>query len=310
MMKEPASYLFEVSVIVLSYNSDINKFYKTLNSIISQKGVTLEIIVCDDGSNIRQDKELHDFFANNGFTSYQIIMQDRNVGTVSNFYSGLENAKGKYSKVISPGDYLVNDNVLCEWVRFLECNAADWSFSDTYYYKNDNGNERFIRVRALPQSIRPYLKGKKKECMWNYWVMHDNANGASIIGTTQIQLALCRLIKDNSVRYCEDLIWFLAMFYGNVACYYPKAVVCYDYGTGISTSNSAIWRDRLQRDVSIVYQMILNEKNPSHFQQMIQKAISKKTKFEKFFIKGKIYHWLKWRFFPRLTNIPEEDIYK
>ena len=39
-----------VSVIVLTYNPDREKLFATLNSIIIQENIDIEIIVSDDGS--------------------------------------------------------------------------------------------------------------------------------------------------------------------------------------------------------------------------------------------------------------------
>ena len=41
---------YDVSIIVATYNPDLNKLMSTLLSIIIQKGIKFEIIVTDDGS--------------------------------------------------------------------------------------------------------------------------------------------------------------------------------------------------------------------------------------------------------------------
>ena len=44
--------MFDITILVAIYNADINKLIHTLYSIIIQKEVGFEIIVCDDGSRI------------------------------------------------------------------------------------------------------------------------------------------------------------------------------------------------------------------------------------------------------------------
>ena len=48
--------MIDVSVIVVMYNPVLDKLYKTLDSIICQKGVSFEIILCDDGSGMWMKK--------------------------------------------------------------------------------------------------------------------------------------------------------------------------------------------------------------------------------------------------------------
>lgn len=43
-------------IIVVIYNQDLNRIIQTLDSIVIQEGVSFEIIVCDDGSNMRFEK--------------------------------------------------------------------------------------------------------------------------------------------------------------------------------------------------------------------------------------------------------------
>ena len=42
--------MIQVSIIVLTYNSDWKKLCKTIKSAASQKKIDFEIVVCDDGT--------------------------------------------------------------------------------------------------------------------------------------------------------------------------------------------------------------------------------------------------------------------
>ena len=48
----------EVTVIVVTYNQDLNKIIETLDSIVIQEEISFEIIICDDGSIMRFENEL------------------------------------------------------------------------------------------------------------------------------------------------------------------------------------------------------------------------------------------------------------
>ena len=54
--------MFDITILVAIYNADINKLIHTLYSIIIQKEVGFEIIVCDDGSRIDLTDQIEEFF--------------------------------------------------------------------------------------------------------------------------------------------------------------------------------------------------------------------------------------------------------
>lgn len=296
-----------VSVIVVTYNQELKKIIKTLGSIVIQEGVFFEIIICDDGSNIRYEDELKSYFSRRGFTNYTLIFHEKNVGTVSNYYSGLKVAKGKYSKLISPGDYLTNKRILKDWVQFLEEKNAAWSFSDVCYYRNENEKMIFFSGKSMPQMIRPYIVNDISRCIWNYIAIQDVAHGAAIIGKTQIQKYYCERIKDKGIVYCEDFIYRLMMFYGIVGHYFSKTTICYEVGTGISTMGNDIWIKKLLKDKKNLTRIMLDEKNKSDQQKKMIKALIiyvKKNKISQIFIRGKLLSWVRRSLYPRLSAIP------
>ena len=159
----------------------------------------------------------------------------------------------------------------------------------------------------MPQNIRPYSLNDKNKCMWNYLAINDIANGAAIIGKTQVQKIFCGIIKSYGIKYCEDMIYRLMTFYGIIGCYFPKSVICYEYGTGISSSRNNIWQKRKNKDLKNLIQIMLDERNNTDLQKQLLKAYikyCKKGKIRKIFIKGKLFLGMKRYFRPRLTSIP------
>ena len=297
-----------VSVIVITYNQDLNKLLRTLDSIVIQEGIPFEVIICDDGSEKTYDKELESYFSLKCFASYRLVFREKNEGTVSNYYSGLEMARGEYSKLISPGDYLSERHTLERWVSFLKKQNAVWSFSDAYYYNGRNGETHYFRAPARPQIIRPYLRRDQSECVWNYVAVNDLANGAAMIGKTSVQMQYCKRIREKGILYCEDDIYRLMMYEGIVGVYFSEPAICYEYGSGVSTSGSLEWRRKIAEDDEKLIQMMLNEKNQTDQQKKMVKALSQclhAGKVKKMFIRGKLLCGIRRRFFPRLAPIPE-----
>ena len=52
----------DVSVVVLTYNSDMEKLFGTLRSAICQKQIRFDIVISDDGSDNFDKERLSDFF--------------------------------------------------------------------------------------------------------------------------------------------------------------------------------------------------------------------------------------------------------
>jgi len=306
---ESISVLPTISVIVITYNQEITKLIKTLDSIVTQQGIDFEIIICDDGSRKQYKEELKSYFSQKSFYNYNLVFHKQNAGTVSNYYSGLQVAKGEYTKLISPGDCLTEKNTLYKWVKCLRESNKEWSFSDAYYYYIDNGTINYRKAKAMPQIIFPYIHNNRFRCIWNYTALEDIANGAAIIGTTRSQRYYCRMIKDKGIKYCEDYLYRIMMFHGIVGSYFPEAAICYEYGTGVSTSGDIAWKDKLKEDSQKLVQILRDEKNISDQQKRIVDTLIKNSssnKLNKIFIRGKLLLWIKRRFFPRWTPVPEK----
>ena len=301
----------DVSVIVITYNQDLKKLIQTLDSLLIQEKIDFEIIICDDGSKERNEYHLRNYFSLRNFSDYTLIIHDQNGGTVSNYYSGLKIAKGEYSKLISPGDCLTDKYTLFNWICYLKRCKAKWSFSDAYYYHSDHGKVDCFRTLATPQIIRPYLEKNRIQCIWNYIALEDIANGAAIIGETRTQLHFCKMIKDRGIKYSEDSIYRLMMFYGIVGCYFPEVAIFYEYGTGISSLGNPVWRERLAIDKKKMIQILLEEKDKTKQQKRMVVAMirnSQPRKIKRLLTRGKVFFWLKWHFHPRYTPIPGEAI--
>lgn len=128
---------YDVSVICLAYNADINKLLTTLKSIIYQENCNFEVIVADDGSKNNYRELIEKYFRKNNFVNYKLVLNTKlntkNHGTVENLISGLDVASGKYVKQISPGDYLFDQYTLSKVFDFAEKISANLLFGDAVF---------------------------------------------------------------------------------------------------------------------------------------------------------------------------------
>ena len=69
-----------VSVLVATYNPKWPELKRTLNSVLAQQGVDLEIVICDDGSADNKEEQIREYFNERGFSSYIIDIAEANGG--------------------------------------------------------------------------------------------------------------------------------------------------------------------------------------------------------------------------------------
>lgn len=147
--------MIQVSIIVLTYNSDWKKLCKTIKSAASQKKIDFEIVVCDDGSNAEFVEHLKEYMQTFDSVRYNLIIHKNNVGIVKNYFDGILVAKGKYIYGISPGDYFYNKEIdgkikkvdLDRQILKPLCGTGTMFCYDSPEYVKDMGTpERFHQV--------------------------------------------------------------------------------------------------------------------------------------------------------------------
>ena len=292
---------FDVSVLVLSYHPDFEKEKQTILSILLQKGISFEIIIADDGSEINYEQELKQLFESYEFTDYKLVMNKENQGTIANYISGLNEAEGEYAKAISPGDYLTGETVLKDWVSFARQEGIDWSFSEAIYYQTENNNEQLVTKAAFPIYTKPYFQHNTKKARWNYVVLDDAAHGCTMIGKTELQLKYAKELLKNGCKYGEDYMFRLMMFDGICGSYYPQGTVFYECTTGISSGKNKKWTDILFQEYQIMNRIMMDRSEKDPLQIKIAKlSIRKTSAFAMIFVRGKLRRYLKLKLHPRV----------
>lgn len=299
---------YKISVVVVMYNPVPEKLWLTLNSIICQEKVNLEIVVADDGSKNNLLNDIKEYMRMNNFSNFKLVSHKHNQGIVLNCYDGVNQASGDYVKLISPGDLLTSKDVLYQWVNHMVNNALDWSFGDAVYYIND-GNYRTVPRKTHPQNIYPYIRHNEAKCRWNYLVHDDIALGAATISTRDLTLRYLQRII-NKVKYAEDNIYRIMMFDGVLADYYPNNVIFYECNTGISTSGNSKWGRLLHDDwITANDIMMSNTYRGDTVQEKIKKQMMKgysNNKIIRAIAKLSVSGWLNFKlknmFKPRLSD--------
>lgn len=255
---------YDVSVIIVTYNPEWEKLRTTIVSILLQKDINIEIIVSDDGSKNNLFKQQQEFFLQQNFINYKLVFSDENQGTIKNFLKGVEKAQGKYIKGISPGDLLYNEFTLKEWFSFMEKNNALISFGEYISYNNNNDSFKIEKTVHHPKYMKPYLYNRydleKEQIM--YLFLRDNAVGATFLSKRKITEKYLNYISGH-LKYLEDFMFFLMIVDKILIYYYPKNVIWYEYGTGISTSRNSFWSNILSEEGKLfdrlIYKQLLNK---------------------------------------------------
>lgn len=307
--------MYDVSVLICTYNPDIIKLKKTISSVLLQENIKVQIVVSDDGSEDFPRQEIEDFFNEYQFLDYRFSLSERNQGTVKNVINGTELCDGKYLKLISPGDYLYQQDVLCQWFKLLEESNAQLSLSDAIYYRENDDDHGVTpyRVRLHPQADKNYYHN---EWYYNYLVFEDNALGAATICKTDAAQKYLSLIN-GKVKYAEDNIYRLMALDKLTMVYFHGDSILYEYGTGISTSANDIWHKRLLDDWDATTDIILNRiKEDDELSVAFKKSVALRKKtglkykiIRNISINGMFKEKTKWRIFPRYSNMKIDNAY-
>lgn len=237
---------YECSVVIVQYNPVWEKLKRTLKSVISQNDCEYEIIIADDGSRDTCFDKTRDFFEKCDFLDYRLIANESNGGTVKNIISGIEVAKGKYVRVIAPGDMLYSNTTLKKIVNFMDENHAKEAFGRMAVFEHKDGEIKIVR-KQVPFNLSPYKKKQRENIKKHLLVFGDNISGASYTWDREYYLECLRRIT-GKVIYLEDCTNAYTVYDGHEIYFIDEFVTWYEHGTGISTSNNLKWTSILTKD--------------------------------------------------------------
>ena len=218
----------DFSVIVCCYNADIEKFKKTIISIIKQTGVLFELIIADDAST-------------NGYLQcaiqwldsynikYQLSVLNQNQGTVINALTAMHLAKAKYIKLISPGDYFFDEYSLSQYLNALKENNAKVVFSRAVYYAQEG---ELLNI-SNPINTKVFINRKKAtKCVTEY---SDNIVGAALAYEKNNAIECLEAIKGKSRLIEDQPIVLQSALKGEMIYPINQYLIWYEYGSGVTT---------------------------------------------------------------------------
>ena len=258
---EREDHSFDVSLILLIYNPRLEKLMITLNSLLIQEGCNFEIIIADDGSKVNYEETVVTRMEQCGFKAYTYLKKEQNKGTIRNYMDALEVARGKYSYGISPGDCLHDKFVIRDFYQFCDKKQARFCFGDADYYTAQKGKLSLMDNKPK-QPSHPTLF--EDTCVFKQKIAFLFGNyilGVTYFRKTEDARKYIGLVS-RMIEYAEDTPSTLfALADGIPIWHYPRKMVWYECGSGISTSGNDRWATILNNEYVTIYNE-LKEKHP------------------------------------------------
>lgn len=277
----------DFSILILSYNSDYRKMLFTIDSVLKQKDVSFEIIVCDDASRENNFAQLDAYLSDKNIP-YRLLGSRENLGTVCNILRGLTIASGTYAKLIGAGDMLYHTHTLYDVAQFMQREHASSCFGLLHGYQQKDGHYRTLS-QISPRDILAYRQKDEKKICHNLMLCEDWVSGAAIFATTEYYKKYISLLKGH-VLYCEDWATGLAAVNHEYLHFMDTYVVWYEVGDGISTSPNSSFRQKLLQDNENYWKLFdsyCEQNSPGEFNKYIRKRRRKKL------LEHVPYEWVK-----------------
>lgn len=304
---------YEISVLICTFNPDASSIIYTLRSALLQRNVSLQIVISDDGSALFDLKKIINFFVNNDYHDYVICRLKENAGTVKNIRNGLRYCKGKYVRGLGPGDYLYGQNILRQWIDFVNNKNVSVSFSNVICYEHKNDIISPVKRKANPQIISNYYRNKWE---YNYLIFRDICVGAGILTTKDIIEKYTGLLE-GKVIYAEDNSYRLMAYNHESMAFFNAPTVLYEVGNGVSTSGSATWDERLNKDWEATNKIMMDmpQNDQLLYTSLVKLMLAQKRnntflrKLKLLFVPGYLGFHLRTRLFRRYTQISIDSDY-
>lgn len=138
----------DFSIIIPAYNY-VDLFRRALNSVLSQKDISLEIIVVDDSINNDIESYVHDI----NQPTIRYYHNHPAKGAIANWNYGLSLAKGKYIEVLHHDEALANDNILSEVKQQFESEHCSSVIINYKVFINGHTKKEYF----IKKHLRPYF---------------------------------------------------------------------------------------------------------------------------------------------------------
>lgn len=241
--------MIQVSILVVTYNPDLQKLLLTLRAAVAQKNVDFEIIISDDGSSENNHfNAVEAFFCEIGFTRYRMVSNLVNQGTVKNCISAIEAASGEYVFSTSPGDVLFDDTSLADFYCYVKKNGIKLCFGNAVHYSMINGKAMLTQEYSFLKKPSIYQHGTPLPMIRALFMQGNFVVGAAIMQERIATERWFRAAAETAVYMEDSTSTAYALTEKVPLIHYDRNFVWYEDGTGISTKGSDIWSQRIQED--------------------------------------------------------------
>lgn len=251
-----------LTVLVMQYRPAWEKLKLTLDSILMQDTREFELVITDDGSPQDWFAETRQYLAAHGLTDVKFRKNPTNLGTVRNIRNGLAAACGEWVALISPGDGFYDRGTLAWELETIRRDAPAVAFGRAAYYRlNADGiPEQCPGDTPFDRSCYDPARYDARRVERNLVLYSDHICGLELLCRRDIwQRALAMM--DGRVKFAEDFATLLFAAEGTRMRPYDRVIAWYEYGTGISTDQTAASERRLQADLKAMI-ALLREKYP------------------------------------------------
>ena len=234
-----------LTISIAAYN--VEKYLKTtLDSLLTDAETLgkMEVLIIDDGSKDGTEK-LAQRYAEQYPASFFVISKE-NGGWGSAVNCGIQNAHGKYFRLLDGDDWYMTEN-LPEYIRYLEAIDVDIVVSPYKLVYEKNGKEEIISRHTLSCNQVYRLEEQKVEELYN------------------MELTVrTMLLQDNHVTISEKVFYtdnefvFLSLIYASTIARFGEKIYCYRIGVA-GQSISLESRRRNWKSGEIVSHRLLSE---------------------------------------------------
>ncbi len=243
-------YEFDVSVIMVNWNSG-EYLEKTINSLYEKtKDITYEIIIIDNNSN-KQDKSYLYLDELSKLPNIRVIKSQENLGFAKANNYGMKIAKGRNFLILNP-DVIFSNNViklLCDYLDGNEITGmagpkvlnTDGSFQQPCLRGKPYPKDTLYHIIGLAKAF-PKCKALNGYALWNLNRDEINECGALSGCCMMVKKSLYNEIggmDEDFFMYQEETDWGLRTYKsGKNIIYYPNAVITHI--GGVTTKNIKI----------------------------------------------------------------------
>ena len=235
-----------VSFVVPTYNSGRDVIL-TLASITRQSFRDFEVLVTDDGSEPGYVEELKQWISGfPGSETIRLIESPKNRGIVPNIQSAYTHARGRYIKVLSPGDLLYGTDAAEKMLSCIEKSPIPFVVGIQRAYRVDSTGS----VIDEPGFLYPgpgELKIRDHRTAFQVMLRRGFLNGPTFFFEKKFYVENCWL--PDQVRFLGDYSMALVLAWqGFFPSYCESFFVHYQFGSGITTKGSNSWAAKIRED--------------------------------------------------------------